>query len=112
MKTLILLIPPWIPCRVYLPTKDLIQQDVFPNTLHVVVRVVQPYRFVDAGSEQHGHVGEHAHQGEGHQRHVLGVQGVGVVPAHRVTEDMARLRAVMPGGRWQKPQTKPFNRIL
>lgn len=54
------------------------------------------YLQVVVGTEQHGHVSEHADDGEGHRGHALGVQHVWIVPATGVPEDVTCLSAVTP----------------
>lgn len=47
-----------------------------------------------AGTEQHGHMSEHADNGEGNGGNALCVQHVWIVPAIGVAEDVACLSAV------------------
>lgn len=49
-----------------------------------------------AGSQQHGHVIEHADDAEGNWRDVFRVQHVWIVSATGVTKDVAWLGAVTP----------------
>lgn len=52
------------------------------------------YLWLAAGTKQHGHVSEHANDGERNGRNALGVQHVWIVSTSGVTEDVACLSAV------------------
>lgn len=52
------------------------------------------YLWAAVGTQEHGHVIEHAGHGEGNRGHALGVQHVWIVPASVVTEDVTCLSAV------------------
>ncbi len=59
------------------------------------VRIICPsYLLMAAGTEQHGHMSEHADNGEGNRRNALGVQHVRIVPPTGIAEDVASLSAV------------------
>lgn len=49
-----------------------------------------------AGTKQHGHVSEHADNGEGNRGHALCVQHVRIVSTTGITKDVACLSAVTP----------------
>lgn len=57
------------------------------------------YLWVAAGTEQHGHVGEHADYGKGNRGNALCVQHVWIVPTPGVAKDVSWLSAVTPIGR-------------